>query len=222
MISNSKLEDYIVSIIDAEDPLLYELNRETHLKMMHPRMLNGQWQGQILQMISYMYRPKRILEIGTYTGYSAICLSKGMPDDGIIHTIEINDEIVEIPMRYFEKAGLKEKVVLHIGDALKIIPTLEEKFDLVFIDGEKSQYLDYYKSIFAKVKPGGFILADNILWSGKVIDKVEKNDYFTKGIIEFNEFLKSDARITKTILPIRDGMMLIRKNNTVLTERSKD
>lgn len=211
MIANSKLEDYIVSIIDAEDPLLYELNRETHLKMMHPRMLTGQWQGQILQMISYMYRPKRILEIGTYTGYSAICLSKGMPDDGMIHTIEINDEIIEIPLRYFEKAGLKEKVVLHLGDALTIIPTLEEMFDLVFIDGEKSQYLDYYKSAFAKVKPGGFILADNILWSGKVIDKVEKNDYFTKGIIEFNEFLKTDTRIIKTILPIRDGMMLIRK-----------
>lgn len=208
---NSELEDYIIDIIDPEDPLLYELNRETHVRLMHPRMVTGHWQGQILQMISTMISPKSVLEIGTFTGYGAICLSKGLAPDGHIHTIEINDEVVEIPLKYFEKAGLSEKITLYVGDALKIIPTLKISFDLVFIDGEKSEYLKYYDAVFDKVIHGGYILADNILWSGKVLKDVEKGDYFTQGILEFNEYLKFDRRVEKTILPLRDGTMIIKK-----------
>lgn len=209
--NNTALEKYIYKIIDSEDPILYELNRETHLKMMHPRMVTGHWQGQILQMISTMIRPKCILEIGTFTGYSAICLARGLDQGGHLYTIEINDEIVEIPLRYFEKAGLSKKITLYVGDALKIIPDLDFQFDLVFIDGEKSEYINYYNAVFDKVKPGGFILADNILWSGKVLHEIEKGDYFTQGIVEFNNYLKNDSRVEKTVLPLRDGTMLIRK-----------
>lgn len=211
MISNSKLENYIFSIVDAEDPLLYELNRETHVKLVHPRMVTGHWQGQILQMICGMIKPRSVLEIGTFTGYSALCFAKGLAPDGHIHTIEVNDEIVDIPLKYFKKAGLENRITLYVGDALTIIPTLDFTFDLVFIDGEKSEYIQYYNAIFDKVVPGGYILADNILWSGKVVQEVEKGDYFTKGILEFNELLKNDHRVEKTILPLRDGTMLIRK-----------
>lgn len=206
-----ELEDYILNIVDPEDPLLYELYRETNVNVMHPRMVTGHWQGQVLQMISYMIRPRFILEIGTYTGYSAICLARGLAPGGHIHTIEINDELAEYPRRYFEKAGLTEKITLHVGDALEIIPALDLNFDLVFIDGEKSEYIRYYESVFDKVIPGGFILADNILWSGKVLKDPAKRDYFTQGILEFNEYLRNDNRVEKTILPLRDGTMLIRK-----------
>lgn len=211
MISNSKLENYIYNIIDVEDPLLYELNRETHVKLVHPRMVTGHWQGQMLQMLSRMIRPRSILEIGTFTGYSALCFARGLAPEGHIHTIEVNDEIVDIPLKYFKKAGLEDKITLYVGDALKIIPTLNYTFDLVFIDGEKSEYIQYYNAVFDKVEPGGYILADNILWSGKVVQEVEKGDYFTRGILEFNEYLKNDKRVEKTILPLRDGTMLIRK-----------
>lgn len=211
MISNSKLENYIYNIIDAEDPLLYELNRETHVKLVHPRMVTGHWQGQMLQMLSRMMHPRSILEIGTFTGYSALCFAKGLAPEGHIHTIEVNDEIVDIPLKYFKKAGLEDKITLYVGDALEIIPTLNHTFDLVFIDGEKSEYIQYYNAVFDKVEPGGYILADNILWSGKVVQEVEKGDYFTRGILEFNEYLKNDKRVEKTILPLRDGTMLIRK-----------
>jgi predicted O-methyltransferase YrrM len=211
VISNSKLENYIYSIIDAEDPLLYDLNRETHVKLVHPRMVTGHWQGQMLQMISRMIQPRSILEIGTFTGYSALCFAKGLAPDGHIHTIEVNDEIVDIPLKYFKKAGLQDKITLYVGDALEIIPTLNDSFDLVFIDGEKSEYIQYYNAVFDKVEPGGYILADNILWSGKVVQEVEKGDYFTQGILEFNEYLKNDKRVEKTIMPLRDGTMLIRK-----------
>lgn len=211
MITNTLLEKYIYNIIDPEDPLLYELNRETQVKMMHPRMVTGHWQGQFLQMISSMLQPLNILEIGTYTGYSAICLARGLAPDGHLHTIEINDEIVDIPLKYFKKAGLSEKITIHIGNALDIIPSLDNNFDLVFIDGEKSEYIKYYDLLFEKVVPGGYIMADNILWSGKVVKDIEKGDYFTKGIVEFNEYLKNDTRVEKTILPLRDGMMFIKK-----------
>ncbi len=211
MISNSKLENYIYNIIDAEDPLLYELNRETHVKLVHPRMVTGHWQGQMLQMLSRMIRPRSILEIGTFTGYSALCFARGLAPEGHIHTIEVNDEIIDIPLKYFKKAGLEDKITLYVGDALEIIPTLNNTFDLVFIDGEKSEYIQYYNAVFDKVESGGYILADNILWSGKVVEEVEKGDYFTRGILEFNEYLKNDKRVEKTILPLRDGTMLIRK-----------
>lgn len=206
-----EMEQYILAHIDAEDDFLYELNRFTNLKVMHPRMISGHLQGKILKMICQMIRPKRILEIGTYTGYSAICLAQGMPEGGHLHTIEANDELTDIPRQYFEKAGLSDKITLHEGDARQIIPNINDTFDLVFLDGEKSEYLEYYHLIFDKVRQGGFILADNILWSGKVLKQEESNDYFTKGIKEFNNFVKTDERVEKVILPIRDGLMVLRK-----------
>jgi caffeoyl-CoA O-methyltransferase len=206
-----ELEKYILEHIDPEDGLLYDLNRYTNVKVMHPRMLSGHLQGSILRMVSKMVRPRRILEIGTYTGYSAICLAQGMTHDGCLHTIEINDELIEIPLQYFQKAGLSDKIILHTGDAREIVPSMPEIFDLVFLDGEKSEYLDYYHLVFDKVRKGGFILADNVLWSGKILGEEASNDYFTKGIKQFNNFIASDRRVEKVILPIRDGLMVVCK-----------
>lgn len=206
-----RLEQYILSIIEPEDDVLQELNRYTHLKILHPRMLSGHLQGQILQMLCFMIKPGKILEIGTYTGYSAICLAKGLNEGGILHTIEINDELGDISTKFITKSGLKDKIQLHIGDAKVIIPTLIDSFDLVFLDGEKSEYLNYYQLVFDKVNTGGYIFADNVLWSGKVVEEERTNDYFTKGIKEFNEFIKTDKRVEKLILPIRDGLMILRK-----------
>jgi caffeoyl-CoA O-methyltransferase len=207
----SELEQYILSHIDPEEDLLAELNRLTHLKVMHPRMLSGHLQGKILRMISLMIHPDQILEIGTFTGYSAICLAQGLSDGGQLHTIEINDELTDIPKLYFEKFGLTNHIKMYHGDARLIIPTLHDNFDLVFLDGDKSEYPDYYKLVFDKVKHGGFILADNILWSGKVVEKTTGNDYFTKGIKIFNDLIFKDKRVEKVILPIRDGLMILRK-----------
>lgn len=205
------LEQYILNHIDPEDDLLHELNRFTNLKVMHPRMLSGHLQGKVLRMISLMIRPKTILEIGTYTGYSAICLAQGMPVDGHLYTIEVNDELVDIPKLYFEKTGFSDKITLLVGDARQIIPSIPGSFDLVFLDAEKSEYLDYYHSVFDKVNAGGFIIADNILWSGKVLKEEDSNDYFTKGIKKFNDYIRNDKRVEKVILPIRDGLMILRK-----------
>lgn len=207
------IEDYILNHSDPENPVLEELNRETNLKILRPRMLSGHLQGKILEMISKMIQPQKILEIGTYTGYSAICLAKGLRNNGVLHTIELNDELEQIIRKYFQKAGLENQIKLHIGNALEMIPKIDEPFDLVFIDGDKREYLKYYQSIFEYVKPGGFILADNVLWSGKVIEKELPDDEYTKGIIEFNELVKNDHRIEKVILPLRDGLTLIRKKD---------
>ena len=206
-----ELEQYILDHIDPEGELLIELNRLTHLKIVHPRMLSGHLQGKILRMLSLMINPHRVLEIGTYTGYSAICLAQGLPHNGHLHTIEKNDEIADIPRKFIEKAGLSNKITLHSGDALRIVPTLTDNFDLVFLDGEKSEYLEYYQLVFNKVNKGGYILADNILWNGKVVKKEQSNDYFTQGIKRFNNFIASDNRVEKVILPIRDGLMILRK-----------
>jgi len=205
------IEQYILEHSDPEDSLLAELNRETNLKILRPRMLSGHLQGKILEMISKMIRPEKILEIGTYTGYSAICLAKGLSKDGELHTIEINDELEDFIRKYLQKAGLKNIVNLHIGNALKVIPNLKETFDLVFMDGDKRQYSAYYHTLFDYVKPGGFILADNVLWSGKVIELESPDDEYTKGIFAFNELITKDPRIEKVILPLRDGLALIRK-----------
>ena len=210
--TNIELEKYIVNHIDEEDKLLQEITRETHIKTMHPRMLSGHIQGKILEMISYMISPNNILEIGTFTGYSAICLSKGLTKNGKLTTIEVNDELEKFTLNFFNKSKNKDKIDFLIGDALKIIPKLDIEFDLVFIDGEKSSYVKYYEICLPKVKQGGFILADNTLWSGKVLEKkIKNNDYFTKGIIEFNKHIKSDNRVDKVILPIRDGITVLRK-----------
>ncbi len=207
-----KLEEYILSHIDSEDELLTNLSRDTQVKIYHGRQVSGHLQGKILEMISKMIRPKMILEIGTFTAYSAICLAKGLQDGGELHTIEINDELEDFIRHYLNQSSEKEKITLHFGDALKIIPELELKFDLVLIDGNKKYYSDYYHLVFDKVNPGGFIIADNILWDGKVVEqKLRNNDHFAHGIIQFNELIKNDSRVEKVIFPIRDGMMLIRK-----------
>jgi predicted O-methyltransferase YrrM len=208
---SSELEQYIHDHIDKEDELLYQLNRYTNLNIVHPRMLSGHLQGKILRMLSLMLQPKTILEIGTYTGYSAICLAQGLGKKGKLITIEFNDEIAEVAKTFIDKSGYAESIQLLVGDARKLIPTIDEPFDLVFIDAEKSEYLDYYHLIFDKVKPGGYIFADNVLWSGKVTMQEDSNDYFTKGIKQFNSFIKNDTRVERVILPVRDGLMIIRK-----------
>ncbi|MCG8698168.1 MAG: O-methyltransferase [Bacteroidales bacterium] len=212
MIDKDKLFEYISNYSSDEEDILAELNRQTHLKVLNPRMLSGKVQGQLLKFISYMVKPKYILEIGTYTGYSAICLAHGLKDGGQLHTIECNDEITGIATKYFEKAGLKDKIKLHVGDALEIIPGLEYDWDIVFMDADKKTYSTVYDMIIDKMKPGAFILADNVLWSGKVVDKNSiKNDIDTKSILEFNEKVKNDPRVENVIVGIRDGISLIRK-----------
>jgi predicted O-methyltransferase YrrM len=204
------IEAYILDHIDPEEELLYRLTRYTNLKVVHPRMLSGHLQGKILRMLSLMIKPKTILEIGTYTGYSAMCLAQGLVAGGIMHTIEANDEIVEVARLFIDKSDFAHKIHIHTGDARKIIPSLDCTFDLVFIDAEKSEYIAYYNLVFDKLASGGFIFADNVLWSGKIID-TEQNDHFTTGIKAFNDLIKSDNRVEKVILPIRDGLTIIRK-----------
>lgn len=210
-LNTHEIEEYITKYSDTEDPILQELSRETNLKILRPRMISGNIQGKFLELITKMLKPEKILEIGTYTGYSAICFAKGLSNTGKLHTIEINDELEDFILKYFEKANVQNKIELHIGSALDIIPQLENNFDLVFIDADKRQYIDYYKLIINKVKSGGFIIADNVLWNGKVIEIDKQDDAYTKGIMEFNSYIKNDNRVENVILPIRDGLTLIRK-----------
>ena len=204
--------NYSISKSEKESKLLNDLYRETYLKVLNPRMISGHYQGRILSFISKIISPKKILEIGTYTGYSAICLCEGMDKDGILHTIDNNKELVEIQNKYFKKANLTNKIVQHSGDAKNIIPSIDEEFDIVFIDADKESYPEYYDLIINKVRSGGIIIADNILWSGKILEKVEKDDQATKSIIEFNNKIIEDDRVKNIILPIRDGLNIVRKN----------
>jgi len=211
MKKQKEIEKYILNHIDTEDEVLQELDRETHLKVIGARMLSGHLQGQVLTMLAKMIQPKMILEIGTFTGYSAICLAKGLQPGGKLITLEIDDELEKMARSYFEKAGLLNVIEQRIGPALGIIPTLTENFDLVFIDAHKPEYADYYAAVFDKIVPGGYIIADNTLWSGKVLDVPAEDDYQTQGIIHFNSLVKNDSRVEKVILPLRDGMTVIRK-----------
>lgn len=204
------IEQYVQNHSSEEMQVLQELSRETQAKILRPRMLSGHIQGIFLQMISKLIRPERILEIGTYTGYSAICLAQGLNENGLLHTIDVNDELESIIRKYIDKAGLTNKISLHIGNALSIIPTLKETWDLVFIDADKENYLNYYHLVFNQVKPGGWIIADNVLWSGKVVDDNE-DDIETQAIRQFNEFIHADERVEHLLLPLRDGLMMIRK-----------
>lgn len=206
-----ELENYILAHTGAEEPILAELARETHIKTMFPRMLSGHLQGKFLEMVSHMINPTAILEIGTFTGYSAICLARGLKDGGVLHTIDVDPELEPLAKDYFERAGLQDKIVQHIGDALEIIPSFDNAFDLVFIDADKENYLNYYHLVFDKVKTGGFILADNALWDGKVLLLDGKLDKETKGIKEFNEFVHKDDRVENMLLPLRDGIIMLRK-----------
>ncbi|MFO7369330.1 MAG: O-methyltransferase [Bacteroidales bacterium] len=202
---------YAAEFTSPEDEVLYNLYRETNLTTVYPHMLSGHLQGRFLEIISHMIRPVRILEIGTFTGYSAICMARGLGQNGLLHTIDINDELAGVALKYFGLAGLEDRIVMHTGDACTVIPTLDESFDLVFIDGDKEQYIAYYKALFPKVKKGGFILADNVLWGGKVLPGIVTGDKETKGIQEFNTFVKHDSRVEKMLLPFRDGIFILRK-----------
>lgn len=204
-----EIENYAASFSAKEEPVLEALNRETHLKVMMPRMLSGHIQGNFLKMMSFMMRPNRILEIGTYTGYSAICLSRGLKENGQLHTIDINEELEDMVRRYFKEAKVDDKIKYHIGNALDIISTIEESFDLVFIDADKTNYSNYYDLVFDKVKIGGYIIADNVLWSGKVCN--EKHDKDTAAIHAYNQKINEDERVENYLVPIRDGLMIARK-----------
>jgi caffeoyl-CoA O-methyltransferase len=205
------IADYIEAHTSAESDLLKKINRETHAKVMMPRMLSGQLQGRYLSMISHLLKPKNILEIGTYTGYSAICLAEGLAEDGKLTTIDINEELEARVRDYFEQAGLSKKIDYRIGNASTLIPMLNQQFDLVFIDADKENYSRYYDLVFDKVKVGGVILADNVLWSGKVTRP--KPDKDTRALLEFNAKVNNDTRVENVLLPMRDGIMLIRKKN---------
>jgi caffeoyl-CoA O-methyltransferase len=206
-ILNQELQQYAERHTSPESELLKIINRQTNANVLMPRMLSGHLQGRLLSMISHMIRPKSILEIGTYTGYSALCLAEGLVNGGRLITIDINEELEQLVKRYFE--SYKEQISYLIGNALDIIPTLEETFDLVFIDADKSNYTKYFDLVIDKVRLGGFILADNVLWSGKVLDKNPDND--TKAIISFNQKIQDDQRVENVLLPVRDGIMTIRK-----------
>ena len=205
------IESYCEAHTTSESELLYKLNRETNLKVLRPRMLSGQVQGRLLSMISKMIKPVNILELGTYTGYSALCLAEGLQENGELHTIEIDEELEDIITKYFNQSIHKEKLHLHIGNALEIIPTLKKTWDLVFLDAEKKEYLQYYEMVLPHLKKGGFILADNVLWNGKVTEPVAENDAETQAVVQFNDFVQNDPRVQNLLLPVRDGVLVIEK-----------
>ena len=208
---DNALEEYVLTHIVEESPLMERLYRETQLRMVNGRMCSGHIQGSLLTLLSKLICPSRILEIGTYTGYSALCLANGLSEGGVIHTIEINDELEGLASAFFEESGMRSRIVQHIGDAEKIIPTLEDRFDLVFIDADKRKYLTHYNLVFPKVNVGGIIIADNTLWAGKVVQKVARADEQTMGILQFNDFVRNDHRVETFMIPIRDGMTILRK-----------
>ena len=208
---DDSIEDYILRHSDAEGELLARLNRETHVKHLRPRMLSGHLQGRILKMLCRMIQPVRILELGTFTGYSALCMAEALAPDAEIHTIEIDDEIEDFARTYFDRSPYKDRIHLYIGDAMKVVPQIDGLFDLVFIDADKRHYTDYYNLVFDRVRPGGFILADNTLWDGKVVTEPASRDAQTVGILRFNEMTAADDRVEKVILPLRDGLTLMWK-----------
>lgn len=206
-----RIEQYIDVNTTHEGDVMKQLNRETHLKTFYPNMLSGAVQGKFLEMISYMIKPEMILEIGTFTAYSAIAMAKGMAEGGKLITLEVNEEMETFIQKYIDKAGMGDKIELVMGDALKIIPELDYSFDLVFIDADKEQYTDYYELALPKLKPGGFLIADNVLWNGKVLEDDSKSDKETMGIKSFNEHVKNDNRVEQVMVSVRDGLLLVRK-----------
>lgn len=204
------INDYAERHTSDEAPILQELTRETHLRVLMPRMLSGHLQGRLLSLFSHMLRPKNILEIGTYTGYSALCMAEGLAEGGKLLTIDKNEELEDMVRTYFEKAGVSDRIEYKIGNAMDIIPELKEIYDMVFIDADKINYSNYYDLIIDKVKQGGYIIADNVLWSGKVVDP-SANDKSTVALRAFNQRIQNDARVENILLPIRDGLMILRK-----------
>jgi len=206
------LDQYVTAHTSPEPEALHQLNRETHIKVLQPRMLSGHLQGRVLSMLSHMIKPKQVLEVGTYTGYSAICLAEGLAEGGRVHTIDVNEELEPMVSKYLALTGNSERVTMHIGAALDVIPTLEGPFDLVFLDADKHNYLRYYEAVFAKVPIGGYIIADNVLWSGKVtVEEEIQKDPDTAGLVAFNAHVLGDQRVENVLFPIRDGLMIARK-----------
>uniref|UniRef100_UPI004048B262 O-methyltransferase n=1 Tax=Polaribacter sp. TaxID=1920175 RepID=UPI004048B262 len=204
------IDNYVVEHSQQEPQLLKELTKETWQKVLNPRMLSGAFQGRLLSMLSKLIQPKRILEIGTYTGYSALCLAEGLSSDGILYTIDKNEELLSLQQKYFKKSGYQNQVKTFTGNAMDIIPNIPEKFDLVFIDADKSNYINYFHLIIDKMNPGGIILSDNVLWSGKVVEALDPKDLDTKILLEYNSLLNSDDRLETVMLPIRDGLTISR------------
>lgn len=208
---SSEIENYSLSHTSEENDLLKDLNRQTHVQVLQPRMLSGHLQGRILSMFSCMIRPSRVLEIGTYTGYSALCIAEGISENGKIITIDSNKELEPFTRTYFSKSKFNDQIEFIVGNALSVIPQLEEIWDLVFIDADKENYLNYYESVLKNVRKGGFIIADNVLWSGKVTQEISPNDNETSGIVEFNKKVNKDSRVENVLVPVRDGLMVLRK-----------
>lgn len=213
MLNSDVLEEYILRHIDEEDDYLKALYRDTHVKLLRPRMASGHLQGRMLKMFVRMIRPKQILEIGTYSGYSALCMAEGLDEGSVLHTFEINDEQDDFTRPWLEQSPYADKIKFYIGDALERVPQLGITFDLVFVDGDKRKYMEYYEMSLAHLSPGGYIIADNTLWDGHVTETPNPNDAQTIGIQAFNEFVAKDNRVEKVILPLRDGLTIIRKKN---------
>ena len=206
------MEQYILEHIDPEGEYLHALYRATHLQLLYPHMVSGHLQGRILKMLTKMVNPRNVLEIGTYSGYSALCMAEGLPADGHIYTIEINDEQEEFTRPWFDNSPYADKISFIIGDAMQVVPQLGMTFDMAFVDGDKRRYLDFYELVLAHLRPGGYLLADNTLWGGHVVDEhVRESDLQTQGILHFNDFVAHDDRVEKVILPLRDGLTIIRK-----------
>ena len=208
---DANLEEYVNTHSSPEPEVLKELNRETHIKVLQPRMLSGHFQGRLLSFITKLIEPRTILEIGTYTGYSAICLCEGMHPEGKLHTIDINEELTDLQQKYFKKSGNEDRIVSYLGNALDIIPALDFTFDLVFIDADKEDYCAYFDMVIDKLNPGGLLISDNVLWSGKVLDTPDPQDLATQALQAYNNQLKEDPRVETIILPVRDGLSLCRK-----------
>lgn len=207
---SEELEDYAAFHSENEPELLAALNKETHQKILQPRMLSGHFQGRVLSMIAKLVNPQHILEIGTYTGYATLCLAEGLRKDGTLETMDVNEELYDFQRKYFDLSQWKDQITQHLGQALDIIPTLNKKFDLVFIDADKENYINYFNIIVPLMNKGGIILSDNVLWSGKVLEPVKANDKSTKILLEYNKLLKEDPRVETVLLPIRDGLTVSR------------
>lgn len=206
-----KLDNYVVSHSEQEPELLQQLTRETYQKVLQPIMLSGPYQGRVLSMISKLIKPKNILEIGTFTGYSTICLAEGLDSEGYLHTIDINEELHNFQRKYFDKSGYGSQIIQHTGNAIELIPKFDKPFDLIFIDADKPNYSNYFHLIIDKLNSGGIIISDNVLWHGKVIETLDPKDISTKAVLDYNTLLKNDKRIETVLLPIRDGLTISRK-----------
>ncbi|MDB4179938.1 O-methyltransferase [Flavobacteriaceae bacterium] len=210
-INNEKLDEYLINHSDKEPELLSNLNRETNLKVLQPRMISGAYQGRLLSLISKIINPKKILEIGTFTGYSTLCLAEGLRENGEIHTLDINEELCSLQRKYFKKSSFNSNIIQHLGNALDIIPKLDQDFDLIFLDADKINYPKYLDILIVRLKKGGVLLSDNVLWDGKVLNQISQKDKSTKAIVEYNKLLNNRKDMDSVILPIRDGITISRK-----------